>query len=146
MKTKTFFKTILVAILVMAFISCSKKSDTAQPATLTGTWSASNWGGVSGNICTFTVSSSDTTAIITQLGSQPFNFSVGDHIYYNITASGTGAYNATGKYTYGNGNINVGAFTATLTLQNNNKLLLVQYSPNPAIVDFTPPSYYFKRQ
>lgn len=143
MKTKILFKTILAAILIIAFISC-KKSNTAQPATLTGTWSASNWGGISGNICTFTVNSSDTTGIITQLGSQPFNFSVGDRIYYNITASGTGAYNATGKYTYGNGNINVGAAAATLTLQNNNKLLFVQYSQDPA-TGITPPSYYFKR-
>src|SRR5665213_332422 len=145
MKTKTSFIAILAAILVMAFISCSKKSNTAQPATLTGTWSASNWGGISGNICTFTVSSSDTAGIITQLGGQPFNFSIGDHIYYNITASGTGTYNATGKYTYGNGNINVGAAAATLTLQNSNKLLSVQYSQDPA-TGITPPSYYFNRQ
>jgi len=145
MKTKTSFIAILAAILVMAFISCSKKSNTAQPATLTGTWSASNWGGISGNICTFTVSSSDTAGIITQLGGQPFNFSIGDHIYNNITASGTDTYNATGKYTYGNGNINVGAAAATLTLQNSNKLLFVQYSQDPA-TGITPPSYYFNRQ
>ena len=145
MKTKIFFKTILAAILIMAIISCSKKSNTAQPATLTGTWSANNWGGVSGNICTFSVSSGSTTGIITQLGVQTFNFSVGDHLYSNITASVNGTYSATGKYTYGNGNSNVGAATATMTLQNNNTLLLVEYSRDPS-TNITPPSYYFKRK
>lgn len=144
MKTKILFKTILAAILVTAFISC-KKSATPQPATLTGTWSNNIWYNVSGNICTFSVAPNATTGIITQLGSQPFNFSVGDQLFSNITAAGTGAYHAMGKYTYGAGNAQVGSTVATLTLQNNNKQLYVQYSPDDS-TGITPPNYIYKRQ
>lgn len=144
MKTKILFKTILAAILIMAFISC-KKSDTAKPATLSGTWSTNNWGGITGNICTWTVGTNASAGIVSKLGSQTFNFSIGDQIYSNITAAGTGTYNAMGKYTYGAGNTNVGHAQATMTLQNNNTQLYVHYAQDAA-TGITPPDYSYTRQ
>ncbi len=147
MKTKTFFKSILPAILLMAFISC-KKSDTAkQASTLDGTWSTNMWGGVSGNVCTWMVSSNATTGVITQLGSQPFNFSVGDQLYSNITSSGTGTYNATGKYTYGVNNAQSATRPCTLTL-NNSTTLTADYPPITSGVNtgFGEIIYVFQKQ
>ncbi|MEO8861261.1 MAG: hypothetical protein ABI358_07545, partial [Ginsengibacter sp.] len=129
MKTKTFFKSILAAVLIMAFISC-KKSDTTKPAgTLNGTWTTNNWSGVNGNVCTWAVSTDATTGTITQLGSQTANFSVGDQLYSSIGASSTDTYNATGKYTYGVNNAQSATRPCTLTLSNNNMTLTANYPP-----------------
>ncbi|MDQ2719981.1 MAG: hypothetical protein M3Z26_09535 [Bacteroidota bacterium] len=130
MKTQILFKAILPAILLVTFISC-KKSDTKtqNPGTLNGTWTTTNWGGVSGNVCTWTVSSNATTGLITQLGSQPFNFSTGDQLYFNIAASSAGSYTAMGKYTYGVNNAQSSTRPCTLSLSNNNSTLTADYPP-----------------
>lgn len=147
MKTKTFFKSFLAAILLMAFISCKKSDTTKQASSLNGTWSTTNWGGVSANVCTWMVSSNATTGVITQLGSQPFNFSVGDQLYSNITASGTGTYNATGKYTYGVNNAQSATRPCTLTL-NNSTTLTADYPPITSGVNagFGEIIYVFQKQ
>ncbi|HEV8083740.1 MAG TPA: hypothetical protein VGP55_11085 [Chitinophagaceae bacterium] len=129
MKTKTFIVPILTAVLIMAFISCKKSNTTKQGDNLNGTWTTNNWGGVNANICTWTVSANGTTGTITQLGSQTSNFSVGDQLYTNIKVSGTGTYNATGKYTYGVNNAQSGTRPCTLTLSNNNTTLTANYPP-----------------
>ncbi len=148
MKTKTLFKSILAAILIMAFISC-KKSDTTKPAgTVSGTWTTTIWGGINGNVCTWNAGANATTGTITKLGSQTFNFSVGDQLYSSITASGTGIYNATGKYTYGANNAQSGTRPCTLTLSNNNNTLTADYPPITSGVNtgFGEIIYIFQRQ
>ncbi len=148
MKTKTLLKSIFAAILILAFISC-KKSDTAKQSTgLSGTWSANNWSGVNGNVCTWIVSADATTGTITQLGSQTGNFSVGDQLYSSITASGTGTYNATGKYTYGVNNAQSSTRPCTLTLSNNNNTLTANYPPITSGLNtgFGTIIYIFQRQ
>ena len=146
MQTKTFFRSALLVILIITFISC-KKSSTKQSGTLDGTWTTNNWGGVSGNVCTWMVSSNATTGVITQLGNQPFNFSVGDQLYSNITASGTGTYNATGKYTYGVNNAQSATRPCTLTL-NNSTTLTADYPPITSGVNagFGEIIYVFQKQ
>lgn len=148
MKTKTFFRSILAALLLMAFISC-KKSDTAkQVGTLNGTWSTNNWSGVNGNVCTWVVSADATTGTITQLGSQTANFSVGDLLYTGITGSGSGVYNATGKYTYGANNAQSSTRPCTLTFSNNNNTLTANYPPitSGPNMGFVAIIYVFQRQ
>jgi hypothetical protein len=147
MKTKTLFKSILAAILILAFISCKKSDTTKQTGTLSGTWTTTSWGGVNGNVCTWTTSTDISTGTITQLGSQTFNFAVGDQLYSNIPASG-GAYNATGKYTYGTNNSQSGTRPCTLTLSNNNNTLTANYPPITSGVNtgFGTIIYIFQRQ
>lgn len=148
MKTKTLFKSILATILILAFISCKKSNTTTQAGTLSGTWTTNVWGGVSGNVCTWTVSANATTGTITQLGSQTFNFSVGDQLYSGITSSGTGTYNATGKYTYGVNNSQSSTRPCTLTLSNNNTTLTAYYPSitSGANAGFGPITYVFQKQ
>ncbi len=145
MKTKTFFRSILPAILIMAFISC-KKSDTAkQTGTIEGTWKTSAWGQTSGDIMEFIVSSGGNTGTITQLGTPSYGFSVGDVIYTSITTTGTGTYSSTGAYRYGPNNSLIGHATATFTLQNNNTVLYAHYAQD-AGTGITPPDYYYQKQ
>ncbi len=148
MKTKTLFKSIFATILLMAFISCKKSDNATQTSSLNGTWTTTTWGGVNGNVCTWTVNSNATTGTITQLGSQTFNFSVGDQLYSGITSSGTGTYNATGKYTYGVNNAQSGSRPCTLTLSNNNTTLTANYPPitSGTNAGFGEITYVFQKQ
>ncbi|MEO6837610.1 MAG: hypothetical protein ABI185_04440 [Ginsengibacter sp.] len=148
MKTKTLLKSIFAAILILAFISCKKSDTSKQATTLNGTWSTNNWSGVNGNVCTCVVSSDATTGTITQLGTQPANFSVGDQLFTNIKSSGTGSYSATGKYTYGVNNAQSSTRPCTLNLSNNNTTLVADYPPitsgvNTGFVEIT---YIFQKQ
>ncbi len=145
MKTKTFFKSIVAAILIMAFISCKKSDTKTQAGTITGTWQTTAWGQTSGNILEFVINSSGTTGNITKLGSQPYAFSVGDVIYASIATTGTGTYSSIGTYRYGTNNSVVGHASATLTLQNNNTVLYVHYAQD-AGTGITPPDYYYEKQ
>jgi hypothetical protein len=145
MKTKTLFKSIFAAMLIMAFISC-KKSDTAKQAgTIAGTWGTTIWGGSNGDIMNFVINSAGTTGNITQLGTPTFGFSVGDVIYASIAATGTGTYSSTGTYHYGPNGQSMGQASATLTLQNNNTVLYVHYAQD-ASTGITPPDYYYQKQ
>ena len=148
MKTNILFKSILAAIFIMAFISCKKSDTTRQASTLNGTWAINDWSGVNGNVCVWVVSSDATTGTITQLGSQTGNFSVGDQLYSSITASGTGTYNATGKYTYGVNNAQSSTRPCTLTLSNNNMTLTAYYPPITSGVNagFIEIIYVFQKQ
>ena len=148
MKTKILFKSILAALLIMAFISCKKSDAAKQSGTLSGTWTTTNWGGVNGDVCTWTVSSDATTGTIKQLGSQTFNFSVGDQLFSDIKASSTGTYSATGKYTYGVNNAQSSTRPCTLTLSNNNNTLVADYPPITSGVNagFVEIIYIFQKQ
>lgn len=145
MKTKYFSNGILAFLFISSLLSCKKAEVTHAPANLVGNWSTNIWYGVSGDICTFSVSSNANTGVITQLGSQPFNFSVGDILFSNITNVAPGSYTALGKYTFGTNNLVVGSTAASLTLQSNNTQLLVQYSEDP-VTHYTPRTYIFVRQ
>ncbi len=145
MKTKTFFKSILAAILIMAFISCKKSDTKTQTGTIAGTWKTTVWGGQSGNIMEFVINSSGTTGNITQLGIQPSGFSVGDVLYASIASSGSGTYNSTGSYHWGTNNSVVGHASCVLTLQSNNTVLYVHYAQDAA-TGITPPDYYYQKQ
>lgn len=145
MKTKTFFKSILAAILIMAFISCKKSDTKTQAGTIAGTWETTAWGQQSGNIMKFVINSGGTMGNITELGTQPYGFSVGDVIYTSIASTGTGTYSSIGTYRYGTNNSLIGHTSATLTLQNNNTVLYAHYTQD-AGTGITPPDYYYQKQ
>lgn len=147
MKTKTFLKTILGALLLMAFISC-KKSETAKQSSgsIAGTWQTTIWGGTNGDVMNFIINSGGTTGNITQLGTPTFGFSVGDVLYTSIANGGTtGSYTSTGTYHYGPNGQLIGHAAAVLTLQNNNTVLYAHYATDPA-TGITPPDYYYQKQ
>ncbi len=128
MRTKFF----MIAVGAIMLIASCKKSDTQSGtadalASLNGSWYTSAWGGVNNNSLTFVISSSAATGVITQIGSQTFNFAVGDMLLQNITAGSNGTYNCIGKYTYGTNNQSTSTRAAVLTLQNNNTQLTVDY-------------------
>jgi hypothetical protein len=145
MKTKTFLKSILAAVLIMAFISCKKSDATTQSSsTIEGTWETTSWGGQSGNIMKFVINSGGTTGNISQLGVQPSGFSVGDVLYASISSTGSGTYSSTGSYHWGTNNSVVGHASCIITLQNNTTLY-VHYAQDPA-TGITPPDYYYQKQ
>jgi len=128
---KTMFKSLLIIIAACITLSaCSKKSNVTPSGgdlgPLYSTWSTPAFGGVNNNALTFAVSSGTTTATITQVGSSPFGFAVGDQIFTNLKASGTG-YTGMGKYTYGSNSQNSGMRAVNITLQNNNTQLTADY-------------------
>ena len=130
-------------MLIMDFIS-RKKSDTkTQAGTISGTWQTTAWGQESGNIMGFVINPSGTIGNITQLGTQPYGFSVGDVIYTSITSTGTGTYSSTGSYHWGTNNSVVGHASCVLTLQSNNTVLYVHYAQDAA-TGITPPDYYYQ--
>lgn len=142
-KTKTtILKPLFFTLLIITFLSC-KKSTTTNPVTntgpLNGTWAVSAWGGVNGNPLAFVANTTPKTGVVTQVGSQPFGFAVGDQLFSNITVSGTGTYTCTGKYTYGANNSTSGTRAANLSLQNNGTQLTADY---PAISSSFPEIIY----
>ncbi len=133
---------ILIAVTV--FSSCSKSGNakpqnTTNLSALNGIWSVPAWGGVANNTLAFVIQADSTTGVVSQIGSNPFGFAVGDKIFTNIAVSGTGTYSCTGKYTYGTNSTNSSTRSAVMTLQNNNTQLTVDY---PAINSSFPEIIY----
>ena len=130
MKTTSFFKTIFLALLLVSVFSCTKDNSTKVTNNLTvisGSWTVSAWGGINGNPLTFSIDATAATGTVTQVGSQPFGFAIGDQLLTNIVYSSSGSYNATGKYTYGPNNATSGTRAAIITLQNSNTQLTIDY-------------------
>lgn len=136
---------LLTCILALS-PSCKKDSETpANPlATLNGTWKNTTWGGVAGNNMIINISQSSATAVVQSIGTQTFNYAVGETILSNITpATGSSVFNGTGIFKYGTGNQTVASTTAVITLQNNNQEISVSYAPVNGI---QPPTYVYSRQ
>lgn len=147
MKKNTLLTLLSAVLLGITIFSCSKSKDvkpTPNPlAALVATWSVSVWGGVQNNPLTFSISSNATTAVITQVGSQPFNFAVGDQLYSSIAASGTNSWTCMGKYTYGVNNATVAQRPAVMSLQNGGTELEVDYPANNGFAALT---YFYQKQ
>ena len=135
MKTKVFLARIwMVAVIATAF-SCSKHSETEVtpagiPDALATTWHTSSWGGVSNNYLIFKIDAGTASGMVNIVSVQSFGFAIGDKILTGIKANADGSFSATGKYTYGTNSESSGTRACTMTLQNNNAQLTIDY---PAI-------------
>lgn len=140
-----------IAIIALAALVCSckkSKSDQQQQGNnlgaLNATWVNSSWGGVSGDVIKFTISTDATSGTITQLGTPAYGYSVNEVIFTGITPAGSGTYNCMGEYRYGTNYTTVGTRNAVMTLQNSNSQLTVDY---PAInASFPEIIYVYQKQ
>ena len=139
---------VLVSLLLTAgMISCKKdKEPTPNPlASLQGNWLTSDWGGATGNNLVINISQTSASAVIQSIGSQTFNYSVGETILSNITAaSGSSTvFKCNAIFKYGTGNQTVANTTAQITLQSNNQQISILYAPVNGI---QPPVYVYNKQ
>ena len=137
-----------LAIAGISLTSCSKSNDT-KPVTksnlslIQGDWYTSGWGGVDGNYFGFNLATGSTTALVTLVGNQPFNFAVGDQMFTGLTLQSNGSYTGMGKYTYGTNNASTGIRAVVITLQNSNTQMTADY---PAInASFPEITYIFQK-
>ena len=140
-------KKALLAFLLIGSItsSCKKESgNTSNPLDpINGSWRNTVWGGVANNDIIINISKSSRTAVIQSLGSQTFNFSVGETILSNITAtSNAQVFTSDAIFKYGPNNQNTANTTATITLINNNQQIDVVYEPANGI---TPAEYVYTK-
>ena len=140
-------KLIPFLAIIILLSACSKKDSTNNTvsSTLSGTWMNSAWGGTANNTIKFSFSSDGGAGIVSQLGSSPWGFSVGDALYSNVTSTGNGTYSGNGKYTYGTNNTSSSYAPVTLMLQNNGSTLFAHYAQD-ASTGITPPDYYYQKQ
>jgi len=103
----------------------------------------SAWGGVNNNYLSFSVDPTAATGTVTKVGSQPFNFAIGDKLLTNIIYNAPGRFNATGKFTYGANNSSTKTRAAIITLQNNNTQMTIDYVAIDA--DFPEIFYVFQQ-
>jgi len=147
---KIIYKSLLLLFIAtsVTFSSCKKsgttpKTNNGNLDALSGPWEITAWGGVQGNILNFTVDATAATGTITQVGTQPFGYAVGDKLFTSIIYNSPGRYNATGKFTYGTNNASSKTRAVILTLQNNNTQVTIDY---PAIdADFPEIIYIFQK-
>lgn len=141
--------TLAACIMAIALVtSCSKSSDDSTPpnplAAVNGNWKNTVWGGVSNNDIIINISQSSRTGVIQSLGAQTFNYTAGETILSNITAtSNANVFTSNGIFKYGAGNTNVANTTVTLTLLNNGQQLEAVYAPANGV---TPATYVYTRQ
>lgn len=144
MRKLTLISSIFLAV---AFVSSCKKdkgSTVNQLQPLSGNWKNSSWGGVPGNEIVLRINETTANGVIQSIGSQTFNFSVGETILSNITpSSGVSVFNCNAIFKYGSGNQNVASTTAVITLQNNNQQISIEYAPANGIA---PPTYVYVKQ
>jgi hypothetical protein len=146
LKIKTMKKILFYCLTAIALISCGK-DDTAPAnplAALNGNWANNSWGGTSGNQIVIAINQNAATGSIVSLGSQTYNFSVGEVIFSNITrnSANSSLFNCNAIFKYGPGNTQTANTTATITLQNNQQIL-VQYT---AAAGIQPPDYTYTKQ
>lgn len=140
-------KTILAFLLIGTMItSCKKDSDnTSNPLdSLDGLWKNTVWGGASNNNIIINISKSSRTAVIQSLGSQTFNYTVGETILSNIAATSVAkVFTSDAIFKYGPNNENIANTTATITLINNDQQIDIVYEPVNGI---TTAEYIYTRE
>jgi hypothetical protein len=145
---KTIYKTsILVLLVLVTLSSCSKKATPTPAASagislLAGNWETTQWGGISGDILIFTVDKTTAQGTVDGISGQTFGFSTGTIIFSDIKANTDGTFSCSGAYTQ----LVTGAMatrSATMSLQNNNTQLTVNY---PAINSSYPAITYVYQQ
>lgn len=143
-------KTLLLSLLtgsILIFTACKKSSTTPTPANplaaINASWINTAWGGAPNNPIVITIDQNTAAGVIKSIGSQTYNFSVGETILSNIAASAnTAVFNCNAIFKYGNGNQTVANTTATITLVNSAQIL-IHYQPAAGI---QPPDYNYTKQ
>ncbi len=120
-------------LLGTIFTSSCKKNDTNESNPLDpieGKWKNTVWGGAANNDIIININKSSRTAVIQNLGTQTFNYTVGETILSNITAtSNAQVFTSDAIFKYGTNNQTTANTTATITLINNNTQFDVVYAP-----------------
>ena len=132
--------------LSLAVQSCKKDSaSSANPlVNLNGTWKNTVWGGVPNNNIIINISQTSGSGVIQSLGTQTFNYTVGETILSNIVAgSGSSSFNCNAIFKYGTNNQTVANTTAVISLSSNNQEISITYAPVNGI---QPPTYVYSRQ
>jgi hypothetical protein len=143
---KTIYKTsILMLLTVITLASCAKKNNvTPAPdiSLLAGNWSVNQWGGVDGDVLTFTIDKTTAVGTVDAISGDGFGFAAGTVIYSDIKANADGTYSCSGSY-FPTGSGTLATRSATMSLQNNNTQLTVFY---PAINSSYPAITYIYQQ
>ncbi len=141
-------KKILFIISILAIITSCKKNNantsTNPLSALHGNWKFNTWCGVPDNPIFVNISESSQNGIVDSIGMGSCNYSKGEIIFSNITATtNSGVFSCNAIFKYGSGNTNIAQTTATLTLQNSNQIMWVHYQPASGI---QPPDFYYTKQ
>lgn len=115
--------------------SCSKHAKpeitpTGNLGAIATNWHTSSWGGVSNNYLIFKIDAATASATVSSVSVQSFGFAAGDKLLTGIKANSDGSFSCTGKYTYGTNSESSGTRPCTITLQNSNTQMTIDY---PAI-------------
>jgi hypothetical protein len=139
-------KILLFCMTVTSLFGCSKDDTSpANPlAPLNGNWINNNWGGTAGNQIVININQNAASGSIVSIGSQSYNFSVGEVIFSNISKNSTNPsrFDCNAIFKYGPSNTQIANTTATITLQNSQEIL-ISYT---AFAGIQPPDYMYTKQ
>jgi hypothetical protein len=144
---KKYIYFMVVATVMLSATACKKSSttDTANPlAAVNANWKNINWGGVANNDIVIKIDQTAATGVIQSIGTQTFNYTVGETIFSNITATANASvFNCAAIFKYGAGNMSTANTTATITLQGSGTQILIHYT---AAAGIQPPDYVYTKQ